>query len=149
MPDDVYALNNLAVIYWRENNCEEAEKLFSRAIENKNISGGITLKDLYLNRGICYKDLKQNKNAISDLKQTIEQDGYDRKTYCTLYGLYKDLGYKKSIRSLQEKYYNNIYGRLKDDCKEHTDTMSYLYEYEDVFAGRSFVKIINKILNNI
>ena len=60
VPDDVYALNNLAVIYWRENNCEEAEKLFSRAIENKNISGGITLKDLYLNRGICYKDLKQN-----------------------------------------------------------------------------------------
>ena len=45
MPDDVYALNNLAVIYWRE---------------NKNISGGITLKDLYLNCGICYKDLKQN-----------------------------------------------------------------------------------------
>lgn len=60
VPDDVYALNNLAVIYWRENNCEEAEKLFSRAIENKNISGGITLKDLYLNRGICYRDLKQN-----------------------------------------------------------------------------------------
>ena len=136
VPDDVYALNNLAVMYWRENNCEEAEKLFSRAIDNKNIYGGMR-KDLYLNRGICYKDLKQNKDAISDLKQALEQDEYDRKSYCTLYGLYKDLGYKKSIRLLQKKYEDNVYGsRLKEDCTDHTDSMSYLYDYEDVFANR-------------
>ena len=147
VPDDVYALNNLGVIYWKEDKCEEAEKLFSRALGNSYSLGREDRRDLYLNRGICYKDLKQNKNAIADMKKAIEYEEYGTKSYCTLYSLYKTLGYKKSIWALQEQYNNRISGRLKEDCKDYKDTLTYIYDDVNIFTGRGFVRLLRKIFD--
>ena len=147
MPDDVYALNNLGVIYWREDNFEEAEKLFSQALRNSYSLNREDIKDLNLNRGICYKNLKQNKNAIADMKKALEYEEYGTKSYCALYNLYKTLGYKKSMWALQKEYNNRRPGRLKEDCKDYRDTLTILYDDSDMFTGRGFERLLRKIFN--
>lgn len=145
-PNDVYALNNLGVIYWKEDNCEEAEKLFSRAIANKEHLSSDLHAELHLNRAICYKDLKQNKKAIADMKTVIKMEKYNTEAYCDLYSLYKTLGYKKSIWALQEQYNNHLSGRLKENCKDYKDTLTYLYDDVDMFTGRGFMHLLKNTL---
>ena len=147
VPDDVYALNNLGVIYWRENNLEEAEKLFSQALRNSYSLSRGDVKDLYVNRGICYKDLKQNKHAIADMKKAIEYEEYGTKSYCALYSLYKTLGYKKSMWALQEEYNNHVRSPLNEDCRDYRDSLTYIYDGADMFTGRGFERILRKIFS--
>lgn len=147
VPDDVYALNNLGVIYGQEDNCEDAEQLFSRALENSYSFRSDIRGNIYLNRGLCYKKMKQNKNAISDMKKAIENEDYSTKNYCALYDLYKTLGYKKSIWVLQEQYNSHINGTLKQDCRDYDDTMVYLYDNVDMITGRGFMRLLRKIFS--
>lgn len=141
-PNDPYALNNLAIIYWRENNLEEAEKLFERAVNNKSQLELDKQKYLYLNRGIFYKTIKQNKKAIAEMKQSL--DKAETRTYCALYSLYKTLGYKKSMRRLQEEY---IYRDLKDDCKSYEDQFSFLRKTSTPIDERGLLRLLDKLLS--
>ena len=126
---------------------EEAEKLFSQALRNSYSLSRGDVKDLYVNRGICYKDLKQNKKAIADMKKAIEYEEYGTKSYCALYSLYKMLGYKKSMWALQKEYDNRRPGRLKEDCKDYRDSLTYIYDGADMFTGRGFERILRKIFS--
>lgn len=161
-PNDVYALYNLGVIYWRENNCEEAVKFFSRAEENEEQLQQSKRKNIYRSRGICFKILKQNKKAIADMKKAIKQDKYDALSYCSLYALYKSIGYKKSRWALDEKYqriapnatselkpYESPEDTLQKECKDYSDGMFYLLDKVGVTTGRAFTQILNETLDAI
>lgn len=146
VPDDVYALNNLGVIYWWEKNYEKSEQLFSRVIDKIYRFNRYDAIAIYLNRGICYQDMKQHKKAIADFKQAIEENYYNTEPYCALYNLYKELNYKKSIRALQNQYAGYQLGSLKEDCENYSPRLTYIYRDVDIIKDRGFVRLFDWLM---
>lgn len=146
VPDSAYALNNLGVLYYRENDYKTAEDLLSSSLENSYGLRSETKSIIYRNRGICYQELKQYKKAIADMKKAIEYEKYNTEHYCALYTLYKMLGYQKSIWSLQEQYNEYISDRLKNVCRDYNTQMTYVYVPENTVKGRGFMRLIERVL---
>lgn len=145
-PNDVHVLNNLAILYFKEGNYDEAEKLFNRALEDTSWD---ETQYVELNLGLYYKKRKQNKNAIATLKKAIHSSSYDNriKTYCPLYYLYKDLGYRNSMKKLQKEYdfYSTI--ELKNDCKNNEEEFYFFSDTTTPIDNRGFVRLLGWLFN--
>ena len=147
-PDNAYALNNLGVLYWRGGQYEQAEEFFSRAVKHAGLLANPLRRDVYVNRGICYKEMKIYKKAFADFDSATEVIGYDgnsQRPYCVWYQLYKELGYKKSIRSLQHKYHMKFATNLRDACENYADRMTFIYEPINDFEGRGIEKLFHAL----
>lgn len=148
-PEDGIALNDLGVLYFRDKQFEEAEKFLNRAVEQAEQLASDSAANVYRNRGTLYRETNRKKQAIADYKKSIETYSYATKSYCVLYRLYTDLGYKKSRWALQEKYNDYIFGSLKEDCRDDEDQVTFMFEEVDFMKDRGIVKLINEIFNNI
>ncbi|MBR4508357.1 MAG: tetratricopeptide repeat protein [Elusimicrobiaceae bacterium] len=141
-PEDAIALNNLGVLHFRDKQFEDAEVFLSRAVEKSELIADDNAASIYRNRGTLYRETNRNKEAIVDYKKSIEKY-HATKSYCILYRLYKDLGYKKSIWALRKKYENYTYRELKEDCESDEDQVTFLMDYADAIEGRGFMRLIN------
>ncbi len=143
-PEDAIALNNLGVLHFRNKQFEDAEPLLSSAVENSEQITNENAANIYRNRGTLYRETNRNKEAIADYKKAIEKY-HTTKSYCILYRLYKDLGYKKSIWALRKKYEDYTYRELKEDCKDDEDQVTFIMDYSDIIKDRGFVKLFQKL----
>lgn len=147
-PNDICALNNLAIIAWKDREFEKAEKLFDRALDNISQIAAEDRSRLYLNRGYYYRERGQNKKAIEEMKKAIENTSYYHtvKCYCSLYTFYKDLRYKKSMRKLEKQYYDYSARKLKDECKDHSDIFLFFHNADaNDLTGRGFVRLFQQL----
>lgn len=146
-PDNPYVLNNLGVLLLRENLYEGAEEMFARAMSNRSKLSSDVVFYVYRNQAICYQEMKEYKKAIKVYKDALEytgDNGYNSKSfYCGLYNLYKEIGYKKSIWSLNQKYNRYFYRTLREDCQDYQNHLVYLYEEFDPLEGRGIGKLIH------
>ena len=147
-PNDVYALNNLGIIYWREKNYTQAEQLFSRALDNLSAWQHQDALVIYRNRGICYQDMNEYKKAMKDFQHAIEENNYDTEAYCALYDVYKTLNYKKTMIALQKQYYNYQSASLEDVCANYAARMTYIHENVDMIKDRGFVRLFDHFTKN-
>lgn len=148
-PEDAVALNDLGVLYFREKQFDEAGEFLSRASERAEQLVRSSAAVVYRNRGTLLRETQQNKEAVSYYKKSLETYPYAVSSYCALQRLYKDLGYKKSLRSLQAQYNEYNSGDLTEDCTRDEDQLTFLLEDADFLKDRGFVKLLNKIFNNL
>lgn len=87
-----------ALIYWKNNNFEEAIKFYKEAISidrNNSI--------YYKNIGTIYRELNKNELALDALKEAEKLSPNDIQTLWQLHYLYKLMGYKKEEKEYVDK----------------------------------------------
>lgn len=134
-PKDSYSYTNLGMIYYVEGNYEEALRMLNHAIKNQE--GYDAVEIMYHNRSEVYKKLGNYKAALKDAKKVLELTPYPRDLYfCNLKSIYEELGYRNSLRRLQESLPS---GRsfTHMDCSQPDAVKPYVAnEVDDVYYGR-------------
>lgn len=134
-PEDLEAYNNLGMIYFKEQKYHEALRMFSYAIENRNMS--VSWPVLFHNRSETYKKLGNYKEALKDARQAVANAFNKREEYvCNLKDLYKKLGYTKDNRYFRDDVDENE-NLIRLKCKE-TDVVLPIItgKADDIFFGR-------------